>query len=63
IQKRFVGRLVKSRDITQSAVRLCESKGSVGPDFFSEHEQMLCDMNRRKLYPACTGDAESECFD
>lgn len=63
LQKRFAGKLVKSRDITQSAVRVCESKGSVGPDFYSEHEQMFCDMNRRKLYPMCTSDADVECFD
>jgi hypothetical protein len=63
LQKRFAGVLVKSRDITQSAVRVCESKGSIGPDFFSEHEQMFCDMTKRKLYPACTGGGEIGCFD
>ena len=63
LQKRFSGMLVKSRDVTQSAVRVCSSKGSVGPDFFSEHEQMFCDMDKRMLYPACTDKGEMGCFD
>jgi hypothetical protein len=63
LQRRFAGKLVKSRDITQSAVRVCNSKGSVGPDFFSEHEQMFCDMNNRQLYTACRDHEELDCFD
>jgi hypothetical protein len=63
LQKKFARLLVKSRDITQSAVHVCKSKGSIGSDFFSEHEQMFCDMSKRKLYPACTGEGETGCFD
>jgi hypothetical protein len=63
LQKRFAGMLVKSRDASQSAVRVCESMGSIGPDFFSEHERMFCDMTGRKLYPACVNDADNKCFD
>lgn len=63
LQKRFAGMLVKSRDISQSAVRVCKSQGSVGPDFFSEHEQMFCDMTTRTLYPACTAKLKIGCFD
>jgi hypothetical protein len=60
---KFEGVLVKSHDVTQSAVEVCQSTGSVGPDFFSEHEQMFCDMTTRELYPACNATVQTECFD
>jgi hypothetical protein len=63
LQKRFAGMLVKSRDVSQSAVNVCKSKGSVGPDFYSEHGRTFCDMNKRKLYPACMGEGDVNCFD
>jgi hypothetical protein len=62
-KKSFCGKLVKSRDLSQSAVRVCNSKGSVGPDFFSEHEQVFCDMDNRQLYTACRDHEELDCFD
>ncbi|KAH7079653.1 hypothetical protein FB567DRAFT_533065 [Paraphoma chrysanthemicola] len=63
LQRRFAGRLVKSRHVDQSAVQVCTNPGSIGPDFFSEHEQMFCDMTERKLYPVCKSGGDMECFD
>lgn len=65
VQKRFAGMLVKSWDVTQSAIRTCTNTHSLGPDFYSEPEQMFCDMTERKLYPKCQtqDEAEKECFD
>ncbi|KAH3975837.1 hypothetical protein HBH51_083840 [Parastagonospora nodorum] len=62
-QKRFAGQLVKSRDLGQSAVGTCNSRNSVGPNFFSYHEGKFCDMEKHKLYPQCEGHAHTECFD
>jgi hypothetical protein len=63
IQKRFTGQLIKSRDSGQSAVETCNSRNSIGPNFYSYHEGQLCDMERRKLYPRCEASDETECFD
>ncbi|KAI4945665.1 hypothetical protein J4E91_008008 [Alternaria rosae] len=63
LQRQFDGVLVKSQDVTQSAVEVCQSAGSVGPDFYSEPEQMFCDMKTRELYPACNGTVQMTCFD
>jgi hypothetical protein len=63
IQSRFAGKLVKSRDLRQSASELCNSKGSIGPNFYSHHEEKFCDMQKRKLYPRCEAQGDVECFD
>jgi hypothetical protein len=63
LQRQFEGVLVKSQDVTQSAVEVCQSAGSVGPDFYSEHEHMFCDMKTRVLYPECNATLQIECFD
>lgn len=62
-QKRFAGQLVKSRDRGQSAVETCNSKNSIGPNFFSYHEGQFCDMATRRLYPRCEVENSTECFD
>ncbi|KAF2449077.1 hypothetical protein P171DRAFT_470657 [Karstenula rhodostoma CBS 690.94] len=63
LQSRFHGQLVKSYDIGQSARTLCYSKGSVGPNFYSYHEESFCDMSKKKLYPLCKEEDATECFD
>jgi hypothetical protein len=63
IQSRFAGKLVKSRDPGQSASELCNSRSSIGPNFYSYHEKRFCDMEKRKLYPRCETLDETECFD
>jgi hypothetical protein len=63
LRARFQGQLVKSFDVRQSARELCKSKGSVGPNFYSHHEESFCDMSTKKLYPRCKEDDATECFD
>ncbi|KAF2437197.1 hypothetical protein P171DRAFT_478182 [Karstenula rhodostoma CBS 690.94] len=63
LQNRFLGKLVKSYDIRQSARELCNSKGSVGPNFYSYHEKQFCDMGKKKLFSLCEDDGQVECFD
>jgi hypothetical protein len=63
IQKRFAGQLIKSRDLGQSAVEVCTSKSSIGPNFYSYLEGQFCDMEKRRLYRRCDASDETECFD
>lgn len=63
IQARFHGQLVKSYDAGQSARGLCNSRGSVGPNFYSHHEKSFCDMSKKKLFPLCEAHDTMECFD
>jgi hypothetical protein len=63
IQKRFIGQLIKSRDRGQSAIETCNSKNSLGPNFYSYHEGKFCDMSSRKLYSRCEAPEETGCFD
>ncbi|KAF9090443.1 hypothetical protein BGX23_005972 [Mortierella sp. AD031] len=47
----------------QSAKVLCESRGSVGPSFFSTEENLYCDMTTKTLYPPCSSTTGGEsCF-
>ncbi|KAI7086247.1 hypothetical protein KC356_g5217 [Hortaea werneckii] len=48
-------RLVKSKIPGQSAVELCNSPTSYGPDFVSETEGMYCDMGSKRTMPLCPG--------
>ncbi|KAK5936880.1 hypothetical protein PMZ80_010818 [Knufia obscura] len=54
------GTLVKHH---QSAVALCESGTSSGPDFFSHKENKLCHMETKTLVPGCSADVTDDCFD
>ncbi|KAG4433515.1 hypothetical protein IFR05_010998 [Cadophora sp. M221] len=57
-------RLVKSHITTHSAVELCESPTSAGPDFVSFAEGKFCDMKRRIIWDLCIGGTLLErCFD
>ena len=46
-----------------SAVDLCDSPYSLGPDMVSTLEGMFCDMSEKRLWPVCTADTASYCFD
>ena len=63
LQRRFEGKLGKSRDPAQSASELCNSKGGTGPNFYSPHEKKFCDVAKRMLYPLCQRWDDMECFD
>jgi hypothetical protein len=55
-------RLVKSMIPTHSAVDVCESKTSVGPDFVSMVDGMYCDMGTKELLPLCVPGLLGKCF-
>ncbi|KAK4097120.1 hypothetical protein N658DRAFT_510637 [Parathielavia hyrcaniae] len=58
-------RLVRSSRPEHSAVTLCESDSSAGPDLVSLHEGKFCDMKTREILPLCDGPgvASGDCFD
>jgi hypothetical protein len=56
-------RLVRSSRPDHSAVGLCESDTSVGPDLVSLHEGKFCDMSTREVLPLCTPGIAVDCFD
>lgn len=47
--------LVVSEHASHSAVQVCESDSSWGPDFVSISEGVFCDMCKRQYYPLCDG--------
>jgi hypothetical protein len=63
--------LVVSESKFHSAVKLCESETSMGPDFVHVEENIFCDMGAKKAYPLCGGSsagtnttaAAQTCFD
>jgi hypothetical protein len=56
--------LVISEHDSHSAIQVCESQSSWGPDFISIVEGVYCDMCKRQYYPLCGGGKESTtCFD
>jgi hypothetical protein len=63
IQDRFAGTVIKSNIAEHSAVGLCADESMVGPDLVSLQENMFCDMLKRAIYPVCSGDDDSACFD
>ena len=66
IKKRQVvhaDRLIVSKFPQHSAVELCESPYSLGPDMVSWTEGMFCDMSEKQLWPVCADAAATYCFD
>lgn len=55
-------RLVKSSIPTHSAIDVCESETSVGPDFVSMADGMYCDMGKKELLPLCVPGTLGRCF-
>ena len=56
-------RLIISRFSQHSAIELCESLYSLGPDMVSVQEGMFCDMSEKRLWPVCASSDASYCFD
>ncbi|RMD39417.1 hypothetical protein DV735_g5715, partial [Chaetothyriales sp. CBS 134920] len=56
-------RLVISKIAQHSAIELCNSFSSLGPDLVSVHEGMFCDMSEKRLWPVCTDYSSQYCFD
>lgn len=56
-------RLVISQIAEHSAVELCNSLASLGPDLVSIAEGMFCDMSEKRLWPLCTANSTPYCFD
>src|ERR1700738_3356157 len=50
---KFGGKLITSTHPSHSAIGLCDSDTSRGPDFVSHHEGMYCDMETKQAYPLC----------
>ncbi|KAG9513391.1 hypothetical protein KCU93_g10075, partial [Aureobasidium melanogenum] len=55
--------LVQSNIPEHSAIDLCESKTSVGPDFVSTVEGVMCDMGTKQHMPLCAIGVLGRCFD
>lgn len=59
----FNGRLVVTTSDQHGASQLCNSEMSMGPDLISQHENLFCDMEIKKLYPLCNSvDSAETCF-
>ena len=66
IRKRQVihaDRLIISKIPQHSAIGLCDSPYSLGPDMVSWTEGMFCDMSEKRLWPICSDSSASYCFD
>ena len=59
----FASRLVISKGKTHSAMELCMSPSSKGPDFVSWEEKKFCDMENKQIWPLCGDSTTSACFD
>ncbi|RDL36634.1 Uncharacterized protein BP5553_05986 [Venustampulla echinocandica] len=59
----FPGQLITSGNPAHSAMELCNSGNSVGPDFVSHHEGLFCDMSEKELWPLCSTVIKTGCFD
>jgi hypothetical protein len=56
-------RLIVSNIPQHSAVELCDSPYSLGPDMVAMAEGMFCDMSEKQLWPVCADSTASYCFD
>jgi hypothetical protein len=56
-------RLIVSGFRQHSAIALCSSPVSLGPDMVSTVEGMFCDMSAKRLWPLCADDITTYCFD
>ncbi|PKS08638.1 hypothetical protein jhhlp_005025 [Lomentospora prolificans] len=61
--QRMSERLIVTPHAKHSAVELCNSETSWGPDEVSLTERMFCDMETKSLYPLCKNGIEENCFD
>ncbi|KAK5941092.1 hypothetical protein PMZ80_006369 [Knufia obscura] len=61
-QEVHADRLVVSKIKQHSAIEVCNSQSSLGPDFLSMSEMMFCDMSEKTLWPVCVDETASYCF-
>ncbi|KAI1957327.1 hypothetical protein LOZ58_005695 [Ophidiomyces ophidiicola] len=59
----FEGRVIISDDVNHSAVELCQSATSMGPDLANTKEGKFCDMCTREIHPLCSEKITNGCFD
>lgn len=55
--------IISSPDPSHSAVKLCESDTSYGPDFVSLSEGIFCDMATKTHWPLCTKSVADNCYE
>ncbi|KAK0513983.1 hypothetical protein JMJ35_003705 [Cladonia borealis] len=55
--------IVSSTDPSHSAVKLCDSDTSYGPDFVSLSEGIFCDMATKTPWPLCSESVADNCYD
>lgn len=62
-QEVHADRLIVSKMEQHSAIEVCNSQSSLGPDFLSMTEMMFCDMSEKTLWSVCVDESASYCFD
>jgi len=55
--------IISSTDPSHSAVKLCDSDTSYGPDFVSLSEGIFCDMATKTPWPFCSNSVAENCYD
>lgn len=55
--------IISSPDPSHSALKLCESDTSYGPDFVSLSEGIFCDMATKTHWPLCTKLVADNCYE
>ncbi|KAK7754166.1 hypothetical protein SLS62_003743 [Diatrype stigma] len=59
----FDSALVVTDDPTHSAEELCDHPDSRGPNLVNIHEGRYCHMVDKSLWPTCSGNTSTNCFD
>jgi hypothetical protein len=60
---KVAGTVVKSSIDQHNASQLCKAPNSYGPDFVSLVEGVFCDMDKKEVWPLCSGTQPYACFD
>ena len=55
--------IISSPDPSHSAIKLCESDTSYGPDFVSLSEGIFCDMATKTHWPLCSKSVADDCYE
>lgn len=55
--------IISSPDPSHSALKLCESDTSYGPDFVSLSEGIFCDMATKTHWPLCSKSVADNCYE
>ncbi|KAF2806753.1 uncharacterized protein BDZ99DRAFT_84836 [Mytilinidion resinicola] len=59
----MAGPVVRSHHEDHNATHLCSSRTSKGPDVVSLTEGGFCDMEKKQVWPLCSKEVLSGCFD